>query len=47
MGWRGERVETVGALRDATRAAVETGGPVLVDAVVDPEEETAAAAASG
>ncbi|ESS07355.1 MAG: thiamine pyrophosphate enzyme, C-terminal TPP binding domain protein [uncultured archaeon A07HB70] len=46
MGWRGERVETVGALRDATRAAVETGGPVLVDAVVDPEEETAAAAAS-
>jgi acetolactate synthase-1/2/3 large subunit len=46
MGWRGERVETVGALRDATRAAVETGGPVLVDAVVDPEEETAAAVAS-
>jgi len=44
MGWRGERAETVGALRDAVEGAVETGGPVLVDAVVDPTERTAAAA---
>jgi acetolactate synthase-1/2/3 large subunit len=45
MGWRGERVETVGALRDAVARAVETGGPVLVDAVVDPEERSAATVA--
>ena len=42
MGWRGERVETVEALRAAVERAVETGGPVLVDAVVDPGEQTAA-----
>ncbi len=44
MGWHGDRVETVGALHDAVADAVETDGPVLVDAVVDPEQETAAAA---
>lgn len=47
MGWRGERVETVGELREAVREATRTGGPVLVDAVVDPAERTAAAAATG
>jgi len=45
MGWRGERVETVAELRAAVDEAVRTGGPVLVDAVVDPAERTAAAAA--
>jgi acetolactate synthase-1/2/3 large subunit len=45
MGWRGERAETTGELRDAVREAVRSGGPVLVDAVVDPTERTAAAAA--
>jgi acetolactate synthase-1/2/3 large subunit len=47
MGWRGERAETVGALREAVERGVETGGPVLVDAVVDPTERTAAAASGG
>jgi acetolactate synthase-1/2/3 large subunit len=46
MGWRGERVETVEALQAAVERAVETGGPVLIDAVVDPEEQTAATVAA-
>ncbi|MFB6168447.1 MAG: thiamine pyrophosphate-binding protein [Haloferacaceae archaeon] len=46
MGWRGERVETVDELRDATCRATRTGGPVLVDAAVDPAEQTAAAVSS-
>jgi acetolactate synthase-1/2/3 large subunit len=45
MGWRGERVETVNGLREATHEAVRTGGPVLVDAAIDPAERTAAAVA--
>ena len=47
LGWRGERVETVDGLRDAVRDGVRTGGPVLVDAAVDPAERTAAAVSDG
>jgi acetolactate synthase-1/2/3 large subunit len=47
LGWRGERVETIDGLRDAVRDGVRTGGPVLVDAAVDPAERTAAAVSDG
>jgi acetolactate synthase-1/2/3 large subunit len=43
MGWRGERVERAAELRRVVADGLGDG-PVLVDAVVDPTEPTAAAA---